>query len=49
MKTTKQQFQVNGFIIKWSNVYEKWHVKKNGLILEAFKEKKDAISFAKQN
>ena len=45
----KAPFQVNGYKIKWSKTYEKWQVYKGKTILEEFKDKEKARSFAKNN
>ena len=47
----KKTIQINNLKIKWSTLYEKWQVstlgtKKDRIVLEEFRTKKDAIGFA---
>ena len=49
LKDLKAPFQINGYKIKWSKIYEKWQVCKGKNVLEEFKLKVKAKDFAKNN
>lgn len=48
-KVKSTTIQVNNYKISYSNVYEKWQVKKGKVVLEEFVEKDKAIKWAKEN
>jgi hypothetical protein len=45
----KNSIKINGYKIKWSKIYNKWLVLRGESIIEEFRQKKDAIFFAKNN
>ena len=41
--------QINNLTIKYSKLYEKWHViSPDGVVLEAFGDSEDAVKFAEE-
>ncbi|GHT73330.1 hypothetical protein FACS189456_3640 [Bacteroidia bacterium] len=49
MKTIYKKYGVNGFIIKWSHIYEKWQVCYQNRPLEEFNDLDKAKLWASEN
>lgn len=45
----RKPFQLNGFKVKFSNLYSKWQVSKDKKVLEEFSTKENARIFCRLN